>query len=420
MDDPHVGGEAGGADAARADREPATERPCLTPDELGESRRYSRQELVCTLLDMAIDVIYLGVMAFWGARSIDRALSLAPVLGEWAVLRLACLFLIITALHYACSFPLAVYSGFVLEHRFGLSRQSFGRWLSRYALRNLLATGLGLVLMVGLFLLIWWAQAWWWLIAALAAFAVTIVLGQLVPVLILPLFYEIEKLEDQDLRERLERLARGTSLSIEGVYRMKLSTETVKANAMLAGLGRTRRVILGDTLLDNFDAREIEVVFAHEVAHHVYRHLAKLTLFGLVYAAVSFWVCDRILVAWVTAVAGSFQYPDCPVHALALILFVITVLSLLVSPVRNGLSRRFESACDRYALQVTGDVEAYRAAFTRLARLNKTDPHPHPLDVWLLHDHPPVAARLALADQFTAAPRSCHWCAGSDDGSPAR
>ena len=109
------------------------------------------------------------------------------------VLRLACLFLAITALHYVCSFPLSLYSGFILEHRFGLSRQSFWRWLWRYALQSLLVVGFGLVMVLGLFLIIWWAHAWWWLVAALAAFVVTILLGQFVPVLIMPLFYKIER-----------------------------------------------------------------------------------------------------------------------------------------------------------------------------------------------------------------------------------
>ena len=124
------------------------------------------------------------------------------------------------------------------------------------------------------------------------------------PVLILPLFYKIERLDDEQLTERLDRLADGTSLNLEGVFRMKMSSETVKANALLAGLGHTRRVILGDTLLDRFTSEEIEVVFAHEIGHHVYHHITKLILLGLVYSAASFYLCDRILVGWVAAHDG--------------------------------------------------------------------------------------------------------------------
>ncbi len=126
-----------------------------------------------------------------------------------------------------------------------------------------------LVLVLGLYWLIWLTGRWWWLAAAGAFFVVSIVLGQLAPVLILPLFYQIEKLDAPELTDRIARLAAGTGLSIEGVYRMDLSEETVKANAMLAGLGRTRRVLLGDTLLNGFSPDEIEVIFAHEIGHHV-------------------------------------------------------------------------------------------------------------------------------------------------------
>ncbi len=218
--------EYGGSDKARAGGDHSREGPEpgqaeLTLDQLAESKQYGRQELACTLLDMVIDLAYLGVMAFCGARIIDRSLCQSTVLANVAILRLVCLFLVVTALHYVCSFPLSLYSGFILEHRFGLSRQSFWRWLRRYALQGLLVVGFGLAMVVGLFLIIWWAQSWWWLVAALAAFVVTILLGQLVPVLIMPLFYEIEKLDDDDLLQRFERLTRGTSLNIEGVYRMQ-------------------------------------------------------------------------------------------------------------------------------------------------------------------------------------------------------
>ena len=164
------------------------------------------------------------------------------------------MFAIVTGLHVLLSFPLSLYSGFVLEHRFGLSRQTLGRWLWRYVKRNLLVLAFGLAMFEGLYAIIWWTGPNWWWIAAVAFFAVSVVLGQLVPVLILPLFYKIERIDAganseaagdseqaakaAEVARRMARLAEGTGLSIEGVYRMDLSSETAKANAMLAGLGR--------------------------------------------------------------------------------------------------------------------------------------------------------------------------------------
>jgi STE24 endopeptidase len=190
-------------------------------------------------------------------------------------------------------------------------------------------------------------------------------------------------------------LAEGTSLAIEGVYRMKLSAETVKANAMLAGLGRTRRVILGDTLLDGFTPEEIEVVLAHEIGHHVFHHIPKLIAIGLVMSVAGFFACDRVLVWWLGG--DSFAYEQVPVYALPMLMLVVTVFSVVTGPLSNALSRQFERQCDRYALRRTGLREAYVSAFTRLGRLNKADPDPHPLEKILFHDHPPIAERLALA-----------------------
>ena len=217
--------------------------------------------------------------------------------------------------------------------------------------------------------------------------------------MILPLFYKIEPLEDEALKKRMAKLSEGTGLSIEGVYRMKMSDETVKANAMLAGLGNTRRVIMGDTLLEGFSPDEIEVIFAHEIGHHVHHHLRKMIVTGLIYSTAGFFLCDRMLAWWVGSVDGTIDYAQLPVYTLPLLTLVITVFSMLVEPIQNSVSRYFEVQSDTYALTKTGLRDAYRSAFTKLARLNKADPDPHPLEVFLFHSHPPINDRLALADR---------------------
>jgi STE24 endopeptidase len=372
----------------------------MTGGELAEAKRYGRLELACTLADKALDAAYLAVAAFLLARPIDAWLQAYPLLGGNMSLRLAALLLVVMGLHVAVSFPLSCYSGHVLEHRFRLSTQTFGAWLWRYLKRNLLAVGLSLLLALGLYWLIWTVGAWWWLAAAAAFFLVSILLGQLAPVLILPLFYRIEKLDAPELIDRLARLAKGAGLSIEGVYRMDLSTETVKANAMLAGLGRTRRVLLGDTLLGSLLPEEIEVVFAHEIGHHVFHHIRKMILAGLFYSAAGFWVCDRLLAtAWAVHGSGPVPYASLPVWTLPLVLLILTLFGLLLEPLQNAVSRRFERQADRYALERTALKEAYLSAFRKLAKLNKDDPNPHWLEVLLFHSHPPVGERLAMAEE---------------------
>jgi STE24 endopeptidase len=168
---------------------------------------------------------------------------------------------------------------------------------------------------------------------------------------------------------------------------------------MLAGLGRTRRVLLGDTLLKGFSPDEIEVIFGHEIGHHVFRHIRKLIIAGLVYSAAGFWVCDRLLAVWASG-DGRVDYSHLPTATMPFVLFILTVFAMLMEPLQNAVSRRFERQCDRYALDHTGLKDAYLSAFRKLARLNKDDPEPHWLDVLLFHSHPPVAQRLAMAEKI--------------------
>lgn len=374
----------------------------MTDAELSEAKSYGRLELACALGDKVVDVAYLSVAAFLLAHPLDAWLQAYPLLaGNWT-LRLMALFVIVYLLHMAASFPLSLYGGHILEHQFKLSTQTFGRWLWQYAKRNLLAMAFSLAVAVGLYWLIWTTQGFWWLAAAATFFVVSIVLGQLAPVLILPLFYKIEKLNVPELTDRIARLAQGTGLSIEGVYRMDLSDETVKANAMLAGLGRTRRVLLGDTLLNGFLPDEIAVIFAHEIGHHVLRHIRKIIIAGIFYSAAGFWVCDRLVTAWVGRHDGTFDYAAMPVDTLPLILLILAVFSMLSQPVQNAVSRRFERQSDRFALEQTGMRDAYLSAFRKLAKLNKDDPNPHWLDVLLFHSHPPIKERLAMAEKTDA------------------
>jgi len=371
----------------------------MTAEERAEARRYSRRGLACTLIDKAVDLGYLAVMAFVLGRPIDRWLSEFPLLDGSRSLRLVAMLLVVFGLHVVVSLPLSFYSGHVLEHRFGLSNQTLRAWLWRYARRLLLAGTFEVVMFLGLFWLIWTAGAYWWLAATGAFFLVSVVLGQLAPVVILPLFYRIERLNAPELRDRLDRLAQGTGLSVEGVYRIQLSDQTVKAGAMLAGLGRTRRVLLGDTLLDRFTPEEIEVVFAHEVGHHVFRHIRKTLFAGVLYGAAGFWVCDRLLAAWAAAPGGPFEHAQAPVYALPLVMLILTVFMSVLEPFQNSISRRYEGQCDRYALERTGSKGAYVSAFRKLARVNKANPDPHWLDVILFHSHPPIARRLAMAGE---------------------
>ena len=357
-------------------------------------KRYQRLKLIASVASLLLTLAAVAVAALGVGPRINDAVASAVGDGPWA--RLVGLAAVYGVALEVLTLPLAFWSGFVLEHRYGLSNQTLPRWLWRLVKGYLVGAPIGLLLLLGLYALLRFAGAGWWLWATAGWLAVSLVLGQLLPVVILPLFYKVTRLDDVDLLERFRRLTDGTGLTVEGVYRMGLSAETKKANAALAGLGRTRRVLLGDTLLNEFTPDEIEVVFAHEVGHHVHRHLPKMIALSVALSAAGFWLVDRVL----RSAAPALGYPsfDDPA-ALPLVMLVLSLFGLVLSPLQNALSRHFERQCDLYALRTTGRPEAYRAAFVKLARMNKADADPHALVVWMFEDHPPIRERLALADR---------------------
>src|SRR5215472_3227870 len=260
---------------------------------LPEVKRYDRLKLTASIVSLVLTLIILALAAFLLGPYVDAWLSDHLGNNRWP--RLVVIGFVYAAALEVLLLPIAYWSSFVLEHRFGLSNQTFARWVWKQVKGWLVGGPIGLVLLLGLYALLWFGGAWWWLWAAAGWLAATLVLGQLLPVVILPLFYKVTRLDDAPLLERLRGVADGTGLAVEGVYRLHLSAETKKANAALAGLGRTRRVLLGDTLLDQFTPEEIEVVFAHEVGHHVYRHLPKLVLVSVILSAAGFWLVDVLL-----------------------------------------------------------------------------------------------------------------------------
>lgn len=369
------------------------ERPAPVDLELAspEVKRYQRQKLTALLGNLLLSLAFLALLAFVAGPPLS--VWLRAWLGDDPWLPLLAVAAVLGIGLEAVTLPLRFWSSYVLEHRHELSNQSLGAWIAKQVKGYVVGGVIGLPLLFGLYALLRFTEPWW-LWAAFGWLLVTLVLGRLLPVVILPLFYKVTRLDDANLQLRLRRLADGTGLTIEGVYRLHLSAETRKANAALAGLGRTRRVLLGDTLLDQFTAEEIEVVFAHEVGHHVHRHLPKMIAVSVLLATAGFWLVDLILRnAALSLGYAAFNDPA----ALPLVLFVLTVFGLLLQPAENALSRFFERQCDRYALERTQHREAYRTAFIKLARTNKSDPDPHRLVAWLFYDHPPIRERLALA-----------------------
>ena len=299
--------------------------------------------------------------------------------------------------YFILTAPLSYYSGFVLPHKYEQSVQSFTDWLLDQLKGLAISAILGLIILEIIYWLLGAAPRSWWLWMGLVMLIFTVVLSNLAPVLIFPLFFKYKPLEDEELVNRLTRLADRAGARVRGVYSFDMSSKTVAANAAVMGLGNTRRIILGDTLIEKFAADEIETVLAHELGHHVHKDVTLGIMVQSVLTLVGFWLAD-VIMRWGIATFGYTGLTD--PAALPLLLVALAVFGLVTMPLGNTWSRWREVKADRYALQVTRNPQAFISAMTRLANQNLADANPPAWVEFLLHSHPSIGKRVAMARKF--------------------
>ena len=295
--------------------------------------------------------------------------------------------------------PLSYYSGFVLPHRYGQSNQSFKDWVMDGVKGMLIGAPIGLIVLEVIYACLRaYPQTWWlWVAGFLLLFDV--LLANLAPVLIMPVFNKFVPLgeEHADLAERLIRLAERANTKVRGVFKFDMSKRTKAANAALTGIGNTRRIILGDTLINEFTPDEIETVLAHELGHHVNRDIPLSILFGTISTLVSLYLASLAL-NWAVETFG-FSGPADPA-ALPALMLILSLYGLLTMPVGNAFSRWRERLADHYALRATNRPEAMASAMTRLANQNLSEVDPEKWVVLLFYSHPPLEERISMANNW--------------------
>jgi STE24 endopeptidase len=362
-----------------------------------EARRYNRIRRWLGIADLAVAFVFLGVLLVTGWTGWLRDLAYRMGFGGYS-LSLFMYLLLLLAISKALSIGLDYY-GFRLEHQYKLSTQRFRSWVWDEIKGFLVGLVLGSVVVELLYFTIrQWPQDWWVLAWALFM-GLFVVLAQLAPVVLFPIFYKFEPLENEDLRRRLVMLSQRAGTRVRGVYRWRLSEKSKKANAALTGLGATRRIILADTLLDNYTPEEIEAVLAHELGHHVHRHILKSILVQAVITFIGFWAANWTLHYAIDRHLFEFEqisdFANLPLLAL-----VSVVLSLLLMPVLNAYSRFNERQADRYAFESNSSVEPFISAMNKLAEQNLAERAPSKWAEWFFLSHPSISRRLAAAEEW--------------------
>lgn len=353
--------------------------------------RYHRAQLLLGALGLAVGAAYLlAVLATGGSHAVVRVAARVSDAPSWQVL---CVTALLGAGYALLAFPLQWARGYWLPRRFGLLHQPLASWLADRLKAGAIGAALGLAA-IELIEALLRATELWWLWAALAFFVAYALLATVLPVWVLPLFYRLTPLRDDGLRGRLLALAERAGVPAIGVFVADQSRKSRTANAALVGLGRTRRIILFDTLTAEFEPEEIESVLAHELGHHVHGDVRRGLLAQGVLTLAIFRAAAALLHAGVAlwGFAGVADPAAVPWLALGLV-----ALGLVAAPLGNGFSRWIERRADDFALATTGNAAAFVGAMERLGRLNLAERRPSRLKEFFLYSHPALDRRIARA-----------------------
>jgi STE24 endopeptidase len=374
------------------------------PADPPEARRYNRIRRWLGVADFVLGLIFLIVLLATGWNGTLRDLAYRASYQTYTLavfLYVLMLILIQKVLGSGLE-----YYGFRLEHRFNLSNQKLRSWIWDETKGFLVGVILSTIVVELLYFIIREMPQYWWLIAWATFLGLFVLMAQLAPVVLFPIFYKFEPLQNEELKGRLVRVGERAGTRVRGVYKWNLSEKSKKANAALTGLGNTRRIILADTLLENYSADEIEAVLAHELGHHVHKHILKSIAVQAGVTLLGFWAANWALHY---AVERWHLFDTMSDFAnLPLLILLSTVLGFLLLPALNAFSRYNERQADRYAFRAIVSVQPFISSMNKLAEQNLAERTPSTLVEWFFHSHPAISRRVAAAEAWAGQPAKAH------------
>lgn len=361
-----------------------------------EARRYNRIRRWLEISDFGLGFVFLVALLFTGWSGVLRDWAYWAAFQNYQLSVFVYVFLLMLA---GKLLGLGLdYYGLRLERRYNLSNQKTRAWLWDEIKGFLVALVFGGIIAELLYFTIRQSPEHWWIIAWAMFLALFVVIAQLAPLILFPIFYKFEPLENEDLKARLVRLSESAGTRVRGIYKWNLSEKSKKANAALTGLGATRRIILADTLLDNYSPEEIEAVLAHELGHHVHKHILKSIFVQAVITLFGFWAANFVLHM---AIEQWHMFETLSDYAnLPLLVLVSTLLSFVLMPAMNAYSRFNERQADRYAFKSIKSVQPFISSMNKLASQNLAERTPSKWVEWFFHSHPAISRRVAAAEAW--------------------
>lgn len=361
-----------------------------------DSKKYNNTKLAISIFEGVLSFIVISLFVFSGfSNSLNKSL-----LDHYGIINDYLRFLVFLSIAGAggiiFSLPISYYSDYYLEHKYNLSNQTFLFWVWEKAKGFAISLIIGIPILLIFLFTIKTFMGYWWFVLSIVIFFFSVILSIILPVVVLPLFYKITPYENENLNERIKKLALSAGLKISNIYKFNMSKNTKKANAAFTGLGKTKRIILGDTLIDNFSDDEVETVIAHELGHYKKKHLLLNIIIGTVNSFLTLFI---ISLAYGSLVKALNFNSISDIGSLPLILLCGMLIGLFQTPISNFISRKFEYQADKYAIEVTKNKNAFVSALKKLAEQNLADSNPNPFVEWFFYSHPSIKKRIRLLNK---------------------
>ena len=366
--------------------------PFLDKEKQVKAKTYENEKRKISIVGSLLSLIFILLFYFSGLSHYLANINLSFI---YVFLIYIILFHLISTI---IGLPLGYYSSYVHEHKWGFSNYTNKTWIVDQ-LKSFAVSLILLPILLGLFFWVLWKfPETWWLVAATITTLVSIVFVTLFPVVILPIFNKYDTIEDEELTSQLSEILHKAGLQSSGFFRQDMSRQTKKENAFLAGMGKTRRVVIADNLLEHMSLSEIKSVIAHEVGHYRYSHLPKNILIGTIQQLIIFFLLNIIM---------KILYPEfltSNINNLTLFPIFSLIMSLLSSllfgPLNNMISRYFERQADRTSLELYPDKDSFQKAMAGLANRNLSNAYPEWWVKLLYYSHPPIGERLSFAENY--------------------
>lgn len=364
-------------------------------DKSSHAKKYAKTNQLFSLVETIIFFAVIIILLFTGLSKKIETAAFGFTSNDYIALLI---FIgIISIAEGIISFPLGFYTDYILEHKYGLSNQTLKVYFTEKLKGLLLGLILGVPLMFAFFYILRSSGNSWWIVLGAFMFFVSLIIGRIAPTLIMPLFYKFKPIENENLKEKIMALCQKTGVKIQGIFTFDMSKNTKKANAAFTGIGKSKRIILGDTLINNFSDSEIETVFAHEMGHYTKKHILKLMTVSALISFTGLFITAKLY----EASLPYFNFESISqISALPLLFLYLSLYGLITTPLSNILSRKYEWEADTYALQITKDKDSFISSMEKLADQNLSDKTPNRIIEFLFHSHPSIGKRIQFARDF--------------------